>query len=327
MSVVGAGGGNDTVLKSLYGYLSKSHDVTVFTNTKPLKEFDMKIKSALNFKLPAFGIFQQLMTINHIEMHSKDLLIFISGVRPITKVKTVYYHQQMPVHISQHGLPEKYKKGKWKLYYSIFKLASQLVSQRSNVTHYCVSNYLGMELAKIGINAKTVYPAVEWIAPALKDRNKVVTVCRISPEKNLEDNLSALTGFEYSIYGSTTIHTKDYANKLKSRLTEGQNIYENEARSEILSALASASIFYSSSRETLGLAVLESISAGCIPIVVDNSGNRDTVPFEELRFENTTDSRKMVERALNGEFDYLRPRLQAHLGKFTESNYEELLKA
>lgn len=326
MSVVGAGGGNDAVLQSLYSYLTiEGHTVTVFTNTKPLRDLDIKVKVHLNVRLPLFGIFQQLMPISHKEMHEQDLLIFLTGQPPKgSKVKTVYYHQQMPHQMA--AIPEKYKHGKWKAYYSLFRLVAKLIKPNNNsVIHYCVSDYLKHELQKVGINAIRVYPAIERIAPTIQKQGCIVTVCRISPEKRLEDNLDALADFRYEIYGSVTTTTRAYFEDLTHHLHEQQTIHENAPRAAILSALGRATVYYSSSKETLGLAVLEAIAAGCIPVVIDNSANRETVPFRELRFIDAEHGKHLVDKALYGGFDYLKPELQKHLQKFSGKNYNELV--
>lgn len=328
MSVIGAGGGNDTVFLSIEDYLNKQgHTVTRFSNTNP------------NHKINSFGLFRQLQEINNPNMHNQDLLIFLTGIPPRTKVPIVYYHQQLPFTIfTKEGRPEKYNRGFWRIYYGLFAFIAGLKSARieNNITHYCISEYLQRYLTQYGIDAFVIRPAIiqndlyiEYDLAMLKmKQNRIVTVCRISPEKNLEFNFRTLRGLNYAVLGSVNRFTGGYARELTKRLEPKHQIKTEFNREHLLRYILDSRVYFSSSKETLGLAVLEGISAGCIPIVPDNTGNKETVPFRELRYmENDSEhARQLVEKALSGGFDALIPDLQHHVNTFVQENYDRLLE-
>lgn len=327
MSVINAGGGNDTVFYSLKHYLEKhNHQVSVFSNT---------VVNQQSLNMPKFGLFRQLLqTIEDYDkkIHEQDLLIFLTGIPPKTKVPIVYYHQQLPFSVfAKSGRPEKYNHGFWRLYYAVFALIAGIKSvslERENIRHYCISYYLQEQLEKYGLDAGVIYPAIiQNDLPELAKIDRVITVCRISPEKNLEFNIKALKDFKYVIMGNTTKYTAYYCKELIKKLSPRHHIEHDIPRDEILRSFLTNKVYFSSSKETLGLSVLEAISGGCIPIVIDNTANKETVPFDVLRFkENIIDASIKVNKAINGDYDYLLPELRKHINRFTENNYDMLLK-
>lgn len=323
MSVIGGGGGNDIVFNSLYNYLIQEHEVTVFSNA------NTKSKPVI----PKFGLFRQLQTINHASMHKQDLLIFLTGIPPVTKIPVIYYHQQLlPMPSGNHNnIPPKYKKGLWNIYYKLFSLAVNSKKHRfqNDVRHFCISKYLQNQLHESGINADVIYPEIDKIPPNKIKPNDIITVCRISPEKNLVDNVKALSGLRYIICGNTNRFTEYYLRELKRNMTHNQIIAYNISRESIMLNLANSKVYFSSSKETLGLAVLESINAGCIPIVVNNTANIETIPFPELRFKEGDyyKARELIQDAIKGNYNYLMPKLKEHVKQFTSDNYQQLLES
>ncbi len=326
MSVIGAGGGNDTVFNSLYQYLEKqNHKVTPFSNSNVYLEGYKSI-------IPKFGLFRQLQTINDTEMHNQDLLIFLTGIPPKTKVPIIYYHQQLPFSIfTKQGRPPKYDKGLWKIYYGIFALFAGMKSDRlidDNVTNYCISEYLQEQLGMLGLFTELVRPSIiQNDLPIIPKQNRIVTICRISPEKNLLWNAKVLSGYKYTIFGTVNNYLAYYCREIEKRLEPQHSLRLYVQRTTMLEYLLWSKVYFSSSKETLGLAVLEGISAGCIPIVVDNTGNRETVPFKELRYQEGDDNhaKELIAKAISGGFDYLLPELQNHIKRYTEDNYQVLL--
>lgn len=242
----------------------------------------------------------------------------------------VYYHQQLPPSVfSIHDRPVKYNRGLWKIYYNIFlMLARNRKNAFRDVYHYCISEYLRDYLSISGILSMLVRPAI--IQNDLGDipkLNRVVTICRISPEKNLEFNFKVLSSYRYRVFGNVNRFTANYCRELRKRLEPFHDILIDAQRTYMLQYLLDSKVYFSSSKETLGLAVLEGISAGCIPIVVDNTANKETVPFRELRYQegDYVQARELVVKAINGGFDYLLPELKKHIQLYTQDNYESLL--
>ena len=60
-----------------------------------------------------------------------------------------------------------------------------------------------------------------------------------------------------------------------------------------------------------------------IPIVPNNSAHVDTVPFEELRFNNKSEAIEKLRHAMNGEFDHLKEKLKHHIENFSEETFQK----
>ena len=65
-----------------------------------------------------------------------------------------------------------------------------------------------------------------------------------------------------------------------------------------------------------------SVAAGCVPIVRDEGGVSEIVPYPELRFVTLLDAEEKIRRALNGEFDYLMNKLTAHVQRFGKERFQ-----
>ncbi len=111
---------------------------------------------------------------------------------------------------------------------------------------------------------------------------------------------------------------------LKSR--SGQfniNLHCNLSSAEMEKLLGLSKVYFHTSKETFGIAVVESIAAGCIPIVPDNSAHSETVPFEELRYNGKDDAVQKLQEAISGKYDYLRKDLKNHIQKFSSKSFQE----
>ena len=96
-------------------------------------------------------------------------------------------------------------------------------------------------------------------------------------------------------------------------------------RSYLIEKMNTSKVNFHCSKETFGISVVESISAGCIPIVPNNSAHKETVPFEELRYEfnNIQDAQEKIKRALSGEFDHFKKPLQESIRKFDQKTFKK----
>ena len=79
-------------------------------------------------------------------------------------------------------------------------------------------------------------------------------------------------------------------------------------------------------QEHFGIAVVEAMSRGCIPVVPDSMGFKETVPFEEIRFTNDDEAPKIIDDTLEGVYDDLVPKLKAYASKFSYEVFQNAIK-
>ena len=135
---------------------------------------------------------------------------------------------------------------------------------------------------------------------------------------------------EYNIIGNTKTKSNIlYYEKLKSKIKKENlkkvNLLKNISRNELVNTLNKAKVYFHPSSETFGITVIESISAGSIPIVPNDSAHLETVPFSELRYEpnNISDAQKKIQLALEGNFDQLIEPLTESVKKFDKENFKK----
>jgi len=98
-------------------------------------------------------------------------------------------------------------------------------------------------------------------------------------------------------------------------------------RAELVKSLNTAKVYLHTSKETFGISVIESIAAGCIPIVPDNSAHKETVPFNELRYQenNISDAQEKIKKAINGVFDKFLDPLRESIKIYDKNQFKKLI--
>lgn len=162
----------------------------------------------------------------------------------------------------------------------------------------------------------------------LKRKNEVITISRFSQNKNLDFAFDVMSNIpnKWSLIASITSNPEhlEYI-RLKEQYKKYQNkdIYININSKSIDSILSQYKVYFHPSPETFGMAVAESISNGCIPIVPNNTAHLETVPFNELRFNNKSEAIELIIQALEGKFDHLKPRLIENLKQFSQEIFND----
>ena len=133
------------------------------------------------------------------------------------------------------------------------------------------------------------------------------------------------------IVGTTDddLTTKPYHQKLAELAVSrpGVSLHTDIPEDEKNSRLSDARCAVSACRiEPFGMAIVEAIGRGCIPVVFDNWGFRETVPYPELRFTDADEAAEILDGALAGGFDYLLPALQRHVKRFTTDRFRERVR-
>jgi len=127
---------------------------------------------------------------------------------------------------------------------------------------------------RLGAEPTVLYPSIDPIPYRFEPKTgKVLTVCRLTPEKNLRvinEVLRHLRGVRVSVAGGTTPQSSGVLSMLRSRYVD---LYPNPRRDEIIGLMKESSVYLSTQpNEAFGMAVLEAMSAGCVPVVYRDGG-------------------------------------------------------
>jgi len=336
---VGGGGGTEKTLHAILDALEKTeHNVTLYTFSKPkISSKKIKIKSSLPISIPSFGLYQRAMESKLIsKAKNEDILIQASGGLSIPQSKNqkiiVYCHSDFTNELEN---PATKYKGIWSLYYkSYYNMVKKFVENIQDSRIHLISNsqYVHDSIQrKFGKDSKIVYPPVdlnEFSSGNKEDR--VVTVGRFSEEKNLDFGIDVMNNVDYDYYIIGNTKTKSnilYYKKLESKIKKENltkiHLLKNLKRQKLVDIINCAKVYFHCSRETFGISTIEGIAAGCIPVVPDISGHKETVPYDELRYSenNIVNAREKVTKALNGSFVNLKESLADSIQKYDRQEF------
>ena len=160
----------------------------------------------------------------------------------------------------------------------------------------------------------------------------VATVARYAPEKGLDAAARIMSragsgGGRWEVVGSAVHpYQMDYHRMVAGMVAgTGARLHLNEGPGAVDDMLGRARVYLHASKETFGIAVVEAIAAGCVPVVPDNSAHPETVPFKDLRYDTEEGAARIVREALDGRHDRLLPALREHVQRFSEEAFQEAM--
>jgi len=155
------------------------------------------------------------------------------------------------------------------------RLQDKLLERHLSPVLVTNSTYNAHQIRKVfGSKPTVLHPSIDPIPYRYEPKNgKVLTVCRLTPEKNLQiinEVLRHIRGIRFSVAGGTTPQSSGVMSTLRSRYVD---LYPNPRRDEIVGLMKESSVYLSTQpNEAFGMAVLEAMSAGCVPVVYRNGG-------------------------------------------------------
>ena len=338
---VGGGGGTEKTLLSIIESLSeRGHDITLYTVSKPTIEISgIKIISSLPFRLPILGLYQRYMESKLIEKtKDMDIVIQASGglVLPQENNKKIIIYCHHDFQNETRKNTTKYK-GLWSWYYKPYYLLSQKFIKHitdNNILLISNSKFIQDSIKKkYSKDSVIIYPPVELelFQNDVKKEPSVITVSRYSQEKNLEFAVDVLRDFDtkYTIIGNTKSKVNElYFDNLTSKVKNSKAdilLLKNLERSKVIEGLKKSKVYFHASSETFGISVVESIAAGCVPIVPNNSAHEETVPIKELRYEQNDrkDAKEKVKKALEGDYDELIIPLRESIKTYDKTTFKK----
>lgn len=236
----------------------------------------------------------------------------------------------------------KFRSGFWRLYSAPYRLFYKTFATNVRSTQILsISNYIS-DLCKVawGMESDVVYfpvPFEEWrlnLNPSKRDG--VITIGRFSSEKNqieqlqiAEALLAARVDSPVNIVGAvaSSVNRQLYwrlRSEASSRALRNVRFFPNLGKQRVIALANHSKVFLHTMRnEHFGIATVEAIAAGCVPLVHDSGGSKEIVPFEQLRYRSSADAAEKVSSALDGEFDKYIPSLQEHIPRFSEAAFKE----
>ena len=173
-----------------------------------------------------------------------------------------------------------------------------------------------------------LYPPVgvrEFQAHAERPKKKrAVTVANYWEGKRHDVAMRAAraAGVEWVSIGTTVEPScQRLADSLKKRAGPSADIRTNLDRAEVVEAVSSSRVYLHAADEPFGIAIVEAMAAGCVPIVPNRAATVETVPFDELRFDTEDEAAAKVRAAADGRYDGYLPRLAEHAEKFSEEAF------
>ncbi|MHB8601056.1 MAG: glycosyltransferase family 4 protein [Nitrosotalea sp.] len=341
---VGGGGGTEKTLYAIIEALTAGgHQVTLYTVSKPaIKIPGIKIISTLPFHLPVLGLYQRYLESKLIEKaKDEDLVIQASGGLVLPRKKNqkviIYCHHDFQNETKKDNT--KYK-GAWSWYYKPYYMLSQkFVKQINDENLLFISNSKFIQDSikqKFSKDSTVIYPPVDLklFQNDSKKEQSAITISRYSQEKNLEFAVDVFQGIDakYTIIGNTQtkvnqLYYETILDKINDFKESKISLLRNIERSKVVENLKKSKVYFHASPETFGISVVESIAAGCVPIVPDNSAHRETVPINELRYRpnDKKDAQEKIKKALAGSYDDFVKQLQDSLKNYDKKTFKDAL--
>jgi glycosyltransferase involved in cell wall biosynthesis len=171
-----------------------------------------------------------------------------------------------------------------------------------------------------------VYPACNMVEPRTK-RDIVVTVARAHPSKRLE--LFWKVARLRPEYEFVMLLTKDstlveYSRELSDGAPSNGRTIFNASKETYHRVLGEAKVYlHLTENEHFGIAVVEAMSAGCVPIVHDSGGPREVVVDQTgFRWRSEDDIPRMIDAAVKNSPSVI-AKLRAR--RFNRATFEEQL--
>jgi glycosyltransferase involved in cell wall biosynthesis len=321
--LAGKVGGNEKVLDEIINALS-NHELTLYTFSKPFKNYNIPTVSTIPFKLPMMGIYQKLM-LPKFDFSKEDLILTTVPIK--TEKPVIFYDQNNEF---DKSIPRKYRTGFWKLYYQPYKFLRRYSKINKNTKYFACSDYSSSLVSNtLGVKCDTLYPSIS-LDGVFEDK-KIKQVCvmgRITAEKNLEQTIDILNQLDCNcvIAGTVDKANKPYLAKLKKLAKPHIKFTTNISRQEFLSIMAESKVYFSASKETLGITTIEAIGSGCIPVVPDHSAHPEIVTLSTFRYKDSNEALTILLKALKTDMtSIIRDDLRKSISKFNHDDFKDKL--
>ena len=182
---------------------------------------------------------------------------------------------------------------------------------------------------------RVIYPPVHLESPEAepgKQPDTVISLGRFGPDKRqleqiqIAEKIPALLFRLVGFVGDRK--SRRYFKRCQAYLNRHNitnvKLYPNLPEEEKKRMLLESKFFLHTLRnEPFGISTVEAIAAGCIPVVHDSGGQKEIVPFESLRFQNSAEAVAKIQKLLDSRPEEFTGILKGNLNKFAATVFRE----
>ncbi len=296
----------------------------------------------LPFRLQLFGIYQRMFTLLPSIMAKGDLVIVTHGdVYPyLTGSATISYCYFPTVALIRKEYPLKYQRGFWRAYFEPYRVTVNTLmsfAMKRNVV-VTISEYSRKAIKDIfGVNSIIIHPPVDikTFSKAYnedKDNTLIMSLGRYAQEKKHEYAIYVLSKLPKNvrlvIVGSLTPANMHYYNYLrhfaeKLGVSDRVQLLHDLTLDELLNIMSRAKVLFHAYRgEHFGIAIVEAMASGMIPVVWDYGGQSEFVP-KEYQFHTLSEAPKVIQRALES---HEHAKMREIAQQFSEEKFKQKFK-
>ena len=113
----------------------------------------------------------------------------------------------------------------------------------------------------------------------------------------------------------------------KNNKVKNVNLYANVPFKDVKNILQRSKFFMHNMRyEPASLVTIQAIAAGCVPLTHDSGGEKEGIPYDELRFSSKNEAVEKLRDLSRKNLDKLRTNLQKYIKKFDQEVFKNKIR-
>jgi glycosyltransferase involved in cell wall biosynthesis len=343
---VAGGGAEDVAAKTIKLLIEEGHSVTLYTrdsvSVEDYRRFygeelkcSIAVRKAL-FDAKLFPTRYRFLTNELWLKGSRDgvLLDLSPSIVPLylRNPKLVYFHNvpKFDLSIANSGL--------MKLAFCPYNAFARYLVRKfvadEHIHMIANSRFTQARLARCHVKARVIYPPVDldqWRRPMHHNQRRgIVSLARFAPQdpqKRHDWQLEIVRGRKDDLIamGNCLNSSQEaHLSKLRENAPSNVRFVTNAPLETVRDILSRRKVFlHTAFEEPFGMSIVQSIAAGCIPLVHDSGGPREIVPMRELRFKTVSEAKIKLDQVLRGEYDHFMPALRDHIEGFSTKTFKD----
>ncbi|MEM2909599.1 MAG: glycosyltransferase family 4 protein [Nitrososphaerota archaeon] len=345
----GLGGGGDVFVVYLLRALKELGHEVIFATTRPtdwepiqrslgwLFRPDEERRLTIMPDVNGFKLYRDLLPAPLVKKLRRDCDITFDayGLNLLWNLDIAYLHTPL----TKDELSTKYSRSMYaKLYYRIYRYLADRKLRKLKTRVLTNSKYSRQIIWEtLGIDSQVIYPPVDTAlyskltANEFRD-NIVLTVGRYTWERKLEliaDLAVLVPEAEFHIVGNTAMkYAHEVIALIKSKaerlgVSNRVHIHVDISLKEKMDLMSRAKVYLNTLRdEHFGIAIAEAMSAGIIPIVPNEGGQREIVPSNEFMYESIEEAAELIRRWLKDWNPSLAKKLSLAVERFSYNRFK-----